>query len=177
MLIKRGQKCREECLKEARVLGLIVLCTIDALGGKERENVKKLRSQQVQTSETVRNKSSVIVTNNICKHSLLEAKRTASDDVCGSSEDMLPATKYKNSCTIPKHCCLKRKEAIEISACKVAEWLSIHDMSSNVDAQDSESDEGTMKVESESEGEIDGLSMNQEIPRKISRIPVNISCR
>lgn len=49
-------------------------------------------------------------------------------------------------------------------------------MSSNVDAQDSESDEGTMEVESESEGEIDGLSMNQEIPRKISRIPVNISC-
>lgn len=148
------------------MLVLIVLCTIDALGGKERESVNELRSQQVQTSETVRNKPSV--TNSTSKHSLLEAKRTASDNVCSSSEDMLPATKYKNSFTIPEHCRRKRKEAIEMSACKVAEWLSIHDMSSNVDTQDGESDEGTMEVESESEGEIDGLSMNQEILRKIS---------
>ena len=155
------------------MLVLIVLCTIDALGGKQRENVKKLRSQKVQTSETVRNKPSV--TNNTSKHSLLEAKRTASDNVCGSSEDALPATKYKSLLTIPEHCCPKRKEAIEVSACKVAEWLSVHDLSSNVDAQDSESDEGTMEVGSESEGEIDGLSMNQEILSKISRKLVNIS--
>ena len=158
------------------MLILIVLCTTDAVDGKERENPKKLRSQQVQMPETVRNKPSV--TNNTSKYSLLEAKRTVSDNVCGSSGDMLPATKYQSSLfTTPEHCRLKRKEAMEISACKVAEWLSIHDMSSNVDAQDSESDEGTMEVESESEGEIDGLSMNQEILGRISRKPVNISHR
>ena len=155
------------------MLILIVLHTIDALGGKERENAKKLKSEPVQTSETVRNKPSV--TNNTS--SLLEAKRTVSDSVCGSSEGMLPSTKYQSLFTIPEHCRPKRKEAMEMSACKVAEWLSIHDVSSNVDAQDSESDKGTMEVESESEGEIDGLSMNQEILRRISRKPVNISRR
>ena len=143
---------------------MIVLCTINAPGGKEKENVKNLRSQQLQTSETVRNKPSV--SNNTSKHSLLEAKRTVSDNVCGSSEDMLSASKYKTLFTVPEHCHPKRKEAIEMSACKVAEWLSIHDVSSSVDAQDSQSDEGTMEVESESVGEIDGLGMNQEILRK-----------
>ena len=157
------------------MLILIVPHTIDALGGKERENAKKLKSEQVQMSEIVRNKPSV--TNNTSKHSLLAAKRTVSDNVCGSREGMLPSTKYQNLFTIPEHCHPKRKEAMEMSACKVAEWLSIHDVSSNVDAQDSESDRGTMEVESESEGEIDGLSMNQEILRRISRKPVNISRR
>ena len=152
-------------MKEARVLVFIVLCTIDVPGWKEKENLKKLRSQQVQTSETARNKPSI--TNNTSKHRLLSAKRTVSDNVCGSNEDMLSASKYKSLFTMPEHCCPKRKEAIEMSACKVAEWLSIHDVSSNVDAQDSQSDEGTMEVESESEGEIDGLVMNQEVLRKM----------
>ena len=63
---------------------------------------------------------------------------------------------------MPEHRRPKRKEAIETSASKVVEWLSCHDVSSNVDAQDSQSDDGTMEVESESEGEI----MNQEILKK-----------
>ena len=143
---------------------MIVICTIDASGGKEKETVKK-RSHQVQMSESVRDKASV--TNNASKHSLPEAKRRVSHNVCGSSEDMLSASDYKSLFTMPEHCDPKRKEAIEMSACKVAEWLSIDDVSSSVDAQDSQSlsDEGTMEVESESEGEIDGYGMNQEILR------------
>ena len=168
MFFCEQKKCNssEECLKEGRVLGLIVLCTIDASGGKEKETVKK-RSQQVQTSETVRNKASV--TNNASNHSLPEAKRTVSHNVCGSIEDMLSASEYKSLFTVPEHCQPKRKEAIEMSVCKVAEWLSIDDLSSTVDAEDSQSqsDEGTMEVESESEGEIDGHGMNEEFSRKI----------
>ena len=151
------------------MLFLTALCTIDATGGKEKENAKNL-SQEEQTSETVRNKPSV--TNNTAKHSLPEAKRTLRDTVCGSSEDMLSASKYKSLFTMPEHCRPKRKGAIESSASKVAEWLSSHDVSSNVDAQDTQSDEGTMEVESECEGEIYGLGMNQEISKKNAKINI-----
>lgn len=155
--------CSEDYSKEARVLLLIVLCTIGATGGKEKENLKK-RSQQVQKSETVRNKPSVA--NNKANNSLPEAKRTVSHTVCSSSEDMLSASKYKSLFTMSEHGRPKRKEAIETSACKVAKWLSINDVSSNVDVEDTQSDEGTMEVESESEGEVNSLGMNQEILRK-----------
>lgn len=141
---------------------IIVLCTIDATGGKEKENAKK-RLQQVQIPETVRNKLSVA--NNKAKHSLLETKRKHT--VCSSSEEMLFASKYKSLYSMPEHCRLKRKEAIETSASKVAEWLSSHEVSSNVDSQDTQSDEETMEVESGSEGETNGLGMNQKILRKM----------
>lgn len=130
------------------MLFFIVLCTIDATGGKEKENAKK-RLQQVQMPETIRNKLSV--TNNKAKHSLLETRRKHT--VCSSSEEMLSVSKYKSLYSMPEHCRPKRKEAIETSASKVSEWLSSPEVSSNVDSQDTQSDEGTMEVESESEGE------------------------
>lgn len=146
------------------MLFFIVLCTIDATGGKEKENARK-RLQQVQMPETVRNKLSVA--NNKAKHSLLETKRKHT--VCSSSEEMLFASKYKSLYSMPEHCRPKKKEAACIveSASKVAEWLSSNEVSSNVDSQDTQSDEGTMEVESESEGETNGLGMNQKILRKM----------
>lgn len=113
--------------------------------------------------ETVRNKLSVA--NNKAKHSLLETKRKHT--VCSSSEEMLFASKYKSLYSMPEHCRPKRKEAIEESESKVAEWLSSNEVSSNVDSRDTQSDEGTMEVESKSEGETNGLGMNQKILRKM----------
>lgn len=124
---------------------LIVLCTIDATGGKDKDNIKLTLSQKDKPNKP------------LAKHSLREAKGAVNHLHCSSSEDILSASKYKSLYSQPEHCHPKRKEAIETSASKVAEWLSTNDTSS-VNVQDTDNDEGTTDVHSESEeGEIGGL--------------------
>ena len=120
------------------------------------------RSQQMKTSGSVRKKQSAL--NVATRHSLREAKRKVNHMHCRSSEVILSASKYKSLFTVPEHCRPKRKEAIETSASKVAEWLCTNDEPSEVDVQDTNSDGGTMDVDSETEeGENDGLVWSQEI--------------
>lgn len=91
------------------------------------------------------------------KRSLPEAQRTVNHSI--SSETILSASEYKRLFTMSEHCQPKRKEAIEMSASKVSEWL--YDIVSSVDVQ--HSDNGTMDIiESEFEGENDGLLRNQQ---------------
>lgn len=133
----------KDTLKEAGVMVLIVLCIIDATGGKDKDN--KTLSQKDKPNKP------------LAKHSLKEAKGGVNHMHFSSSEVILSASKYKRLYTQPEHCHPKRKQAIETSASKVAEWLSTNDTSS-VNVQDTDNEEGTTDVHSESEeGKIGGL--------------------
>ncbi|XP_078375819.1 uncharacterized protein LOC144659260 isoform X2 [Oculina patagonica] len=108
------------------------------------------RSHQVQkTAETVRNKSKAV--NTLTKRTQQETKDTGNHIRRSSSEAILSASKYHSLFSSPEHCRPKRKEAIETSASKVAEWLCTNDVASNGDVGDTHSDEGTMDLYSEFE--------------------------
>lgn len=58
---------------------------------------------------------------------------------CSSSAAILSASKFESLFSMPEHCRPKRKEAIEKSASKVADWLCANSVSPNVDERVPES--------------------------------------
>lgn len=150
-----------ECLKKSLEKTQSGACGVDDDSCQSVDLNK--RSQQVQKSAVI-NKSTAV--NTLAKHTLQETKETGDHMRHSSSDIILSASKYKSLFTIPEHCRPKRKEAIETSASKVAEWLCTNDVASN-GVRDTHSDEGTMDVHSEyEEGENDGLIRKQEMLRK-----------
>lgn len=90
----------------------------------------------------------------IRRHSLKGQRRTHAS-VSSSREAILGASAYKSLFTMPEHSRPRRKEALETSVIKVAEWLSANNMSSTSGAHNSDSDEGTIDVDGEIAGEKD----------------------
>ena len=122
-------------------------------------NLRKA-SQQVRESTPESDNSQAA--NKLTEHHSPKVQRIVNHGICSSREAILSASPYTSLFTTPEHCTPKRKEAIERSASKVAEWLYTNNVSSTLDAQESCSDEGTMDVESVHEGERDCLVRKQE---------------
>lgn len=76
---------------------------------------------------------------------------------CNSRDAILSASKFRSLFSLPEHCQVKRKEAIEKSASKVADWLDTNNISPSVNkyARDSDTEDSDTEGsgrESEDEG-------------------------
>ena len=118
---------------------------------------------QVRNTDTCRDVCESEAAKNSTKDgNSLPTPKTTSGNHYNSRDAILSVSKFRSLFSLPEHCQVKRKEAIEKSASKVADWLDTNNVSPSVNkhAQDSDTErsdtEGSDTKDSDTEAEDEG---------------------